>query len=203
MIALVIGDTHIPDRAERVPRALEESIRGYRFDYVFFTGDLTSKTVEEWLRPLGEHLYIVRGNMDYLPYRTSYVVELGEIKVGLIHGDQVHPRGDIRKLTHIAKRLGADLLISGHTHYPVVALSDSSDVLHLNPGSATGVWGGGGGSMRPSLMIMYIHSAGISVDLIELDPLRRELSRREYVAEKTGGKWLLKRQDNYIPPGQY
>lgn len=193
MISLVMGDTHIPDRAEQVPNALEDAIRGYHFDYIFFTGDLTSKSVEEWLRSLGGSLYIVRGNMDYLPYRTSYVVELGEIRLGLIHGDQVHPRGNLAKLSDIARRLGANLLISGHTHYPVVALSEMGDVLHLNPGSATGAWGGGGGSMRPSLMIMGVQGTSVAVELIELEPFKWRLLRRRYIAERIGEKWLLKR----------
>jgi predicted phosphodiesterase len=41
-------------------------------------------------------------------------------------------------------------------------------VIHVNPGSVTGVWSGAGGSMRPSFIEMTIMDNKINIELYEL-----------------------------------
>lgn len=165
---LVAGDTHIPDRASVIPRLIREGIEGKRFDLALFTGDLTGKEVEEWLMSVGNKVIIVKGNMDHLPYPRQQLLGLLSYRVGLIHGDQVYPRGSIPKLSSLARKVGVDILVSGHTHTPSLNLSEEGDVLLLNPGSLTGVWGGGGGSMNPSYMLMEVLESRVKIELIEL-----------------------------------
>jgi hypothetical protein len=165
MKILVIGDTHIPRRASRIPREISSLIENEKFDKIICTGDLTDKKVLDYLKSLSE-VTIVKGNMDHLPLPEYQVFNAEKIKIGLIHGDQVYPRGDRMQLKAIAKKLGVDLLISGHTHSPDIHLDE---VLLINPGSATGVWGGGGGSLKPSFMILEIDDRNVVVNLYELD----------------------------------
>jgi vacuolar protein sorting-associated protein 29 len=60
------------------------------------------------------------------------------IRVGVIHGHQVHPRGDINQLIRHAERMDVDILLSGHTHMDSIDLCNN--ILLINPGSATGAW---------------------------------------------------------------
>ena len=155
---LIIGDAHIPDRAYELPRSIEEFIDRERpFDIAVYTGDFTGEEIYEWFKSLGIKSYAVEGNMDYLPLPTYEVFEISGIKFGVIHGDQVFPRGNVKKLTRIAKRLNVSVLLSGHTHSPFIRIYE--DVLHVNPGSLTGVWGGGGGSGVPSLILAILWSS--------------------------------------------
>ena len=52
-------------------------------------------------------------NMDQ---RSLQVLEVGEFRIGLIHGHQVVPWGDIESLAALQRRLDVDILVSGHTH---------------------------------------------------------------------------------------
>jgi|Deesub1362A_J573_1020465.scaffolds.fasta_scaffold17930_1 hypothetical protein len=165
MKLLIIGDTHIPRRASQIPEPLRRKIEREVFDLIACTGDLTDKKVLEYLRAIST-VRVVKGNMDHLPFPEYEVFNAEELKIGLIHGDQVYPRGNRDQLRSIAKRLGVRILISGHTHSPDVHIDD---VLLLNPGSATGVWGGGGGSLRPSFMVLEIDGRGLELSLYELE----------------------------------
>ncbi|MEZ0393649.1 MAG: metallophosphoesterase [Desulfurococcaceae archaeon] len=187
--ALVIGDTHIPDRAEAVPRGLEALASGEQWDLVLFTGDFTGREVLDWVKGLGRSVLYVRGNMDYLPLPRTAKVEVGGLRIGLHHGDGVHPRGNPAQLERIARGMEVDVLVTGHTHSPFVTTGPSGRVLLLNPGSLTGAWGGGGGSMRPSLMVLEIGGPRISVELYEL--MRSGLARRSYETVLEGDRWRI------------
>ena len=151
MRLLVLGDTHIPRRASRIPEEFDRLFKELEYDAVVCTGDLTDKSVLDYLKGLGE-LHVVRGNMDHLPLPETAVID-AEVKVGVLHGDQVYPRGDREQLQDLAAEMKVDVLISGHTHSPDVF---KGRAVLLNPGSATGVWGGGGGAGIPSFMLVDV-----------------------------------------------
>ncbi len=162
---LVVSDTHIPYRARSIPASMQELIRSMEYDIVVHAGDLCGEEVLEWLKSLGGELHVVAGNMDYLPLPESDTFQADDVRIGVVHGHQVYPRGDLEKLTRIARELGVQLLVSGHTHSPLVRRYHG--VLHVNPGSLTGVWGGGGGSMKPSLAFIEARGCRIRVDVYE------------------------------------
>jgi len=191
---LITGDTHIPDRAERVNPVVEAGLRLFgSFDYVLFTGDLTSRGIMDWLSKLGGRIYIVRGNMDYLPLPRKHVIEVEGWTIGLIHGDSVHPRGDPTGLTRLAQELGVSILVTGHTHEAFIKPGVRRDILLVNPGSLTGVWSGGGGSLIPSFMVSWISSDGL---LINLYTLRGGvLTHESYFAELKNSSWIITRME--------
>lgn len=170
--ALLIGDTHIPERAPAIPEPLRRLAASRRFDFILCTGDLTSSEALRYLQSLGGILHVVSGNMDYLPLPPSTVIVMGGVKVGLTHGAQVHPRGDAKGLARIASDMRVNVLVTGHTHRLSVdkVAGDLGRVLLLNPGSATGVWGGGASSGVPSLLILEVVSEGLTVEAFELKP---------------------------------
>ena len=49
-------------------------------------------------------------------YPDQKVVSVGNFKIGLTHGHQVVPWGDIESLALIQRQLDVDILITGHTH---------------------------------------------------------------------------------------
>ena len=49
-------------------------------------------------------------------YPDQKVVTVGQFRIGLTHGHQVVPWGDIESLSLIQRQLDVDILISGHTH---------------------------------------------------------------------------------------
>lgn len=178
---LIMSDTHIPERAEEIDRKIIEYIALRRYDIAVHAGDLVSEDVLNQIRSFAPTSYVVQGNMDYLHLPESEVFEVYGVPIGVIHGDQVRPRGNIEALTVIAKKLAVSILISGHTHKPFIVF-DPRGVLHVNPGSITGVWGGGGGSMIPSFIEIDIYNnKTVDVRLYELISDSIELQREERI----------------------
>ncbi len=149
---LVLGDTHIPERAQSVPVPLQEKIEELTpVDVVISPGDYTADDVVEWISSLGEKALMVVGNCDWgLPLPPRVTDYLENVKVVVDHGTDVHPRGDPDGLARIAEEEGADVIFTGHTHRPEFRVH--RDVLIVNPGSLTGVRSGGGPSPGPSFM---------------------------------------------------
>jgi len=177
---LVMSDSHIPDRAFEIPSKIRLFIERKNYDIVVHAGDFTDYKVIEYVRTLGRETYMVQGNMDYIDLPEEETFDVYGINIGVIHGDQVYPRGNIPKLSRIAKELNVRILISGHTHKPNIAFD--SGILHLNPGSITGVWGGGGGSMTPTFIVLTISSDGhVTIDIYALEENNLKLYRREYI----------------------
>lgn len=177
---LIMSDSHIPDRAFEVPSKIRSFIEEENYDVVIHAGDFIDYKVIEYVRTLGREVYMVQGNMDYVELPEREIFDIFGISIGIIHGDQVRPRGNIPKLSRIARELNVRILISGHTHAPNITFD--SGILHLNPGSITGVWGGGGGSMIPTFIILTINSDGLVViDLYTLEENNIKLYMREYI----------------------
>lgn len=173
-VILVLGDTHIPDRVTEIPRKLKSFIEHASFDLVLSTGDLTSQEVLSWMKKLAP-LKVVKGNMDYLPLPEKEVLHLPPVKIGIIHGTGIWPRGDTTQLLRVAENLGTRILISGHTHHPDVKLAGGT--LLLNPGSATGAWGGSSDWGSPSVMTLTLTEGELKVTLFLLEG--GELKKKE------------------------
>jgi len=169
---LIIGDTHIPRRADKIPEPILSCIdTNMPYDYILFTGDLVEESVKGLLKRWSSNLYIVKGNMDFLDLPNYLIINVCDVRFGLIHGHQVYPRGNLGGLARIADKMGVKVLVSGHTHNPFATeyKIGSKEVILLNPGSATGVWSGGVASMKPSFMICALEGSTLITKLYELD----------------------------------
>jgi len=188
---LVIGDTHIPDRASNIDPKIKSDIESEKpYDIVVFTGDFTSEEIVRWVESLGNRAYYVQGNMDYLDLPKTQKFTLAGIKMGVHHGDGVYPRGNIAQLTEIARSLGVNILFSGHTHSPFIKLSSGRDVLHVNPGSLTGVWGGGGGLMVPTYIKAFLRDNELELRVFILRNNNIALYEK-HVYRWNGSTWSL------------
>ncbi|AEH06996.1 YfcE family phosphodiesterase [Methanothermococcus okinawensis] len=138
MIIGVISDTHIGDRADKLPKEIEDKFSNV--DLIIHCGDITSKSVLNELNDIANTI-AVKGNMDYLELPREEILNINNFKIGIIHGDIIHPRGDLLKMKYYSLEKGLDVLISGHTHVPLIKEIEISElnkkILLLNPGSPT------------------------------------------------------------------
>ena len=151
MRIVAIGDFHIPDRAKVIPSWIIDIMNEAGPDMIFCTGDITNQETLDYLNSFAP-VFAVEGNMDYLDLPHHIEKRIGKWKIGMMHGTEIVPRGDIPQLYMYAKKMNANILIHGHTH--VSDISIYNDTLFVNPGSACGVWGGGNADMKQSFCIM-------------------------------------------------
>lgn len=129
----VISDTHL-----KSPDPDFKKIVNFYFndvDKIFHLGDFIDISIAEYLSTIKE-LIAVAGNMDHLNIHRSFpkkrVIELGEFKIGLIHGDG--PPFDIesRIMEHFDD---VQAIVYGHTHTP--SNHKMKGIYFFNPGSLT------------------------------------------------------------------
>ncbi len=94
------------------------------------------------------------------------VVQIGNIKIGLVHGHQIVPWGDIEALSSVQRQLDCDVLISGHTHVQSITQYDGK--YFINPGSVTGAYSAINANPNPSFILMAIQGDDVVAFMYEL-----------------------------------
>jgi hypothetical protein len=126
----VFADTHIPERAHRLPARLLKALAGV--DQIWHAGDATTRSVLDELA-LVAPVIAVRGNMDLdmpdLPRQQR--LHLEGITVQLVHGHG-YPKAELGRHLLLAYP-DADLIVHGHTHQAFWGRVGTQWV--LNPGS--------------------------------------------------------------------
>ena len=103
------------------------------------TGNLVTKEQYDELKGLAPNVHVVRGGFDDDASFPEYkVIQIGQFKIGLIHGHQIVPWGDAHSLAVVQRQLDVDILISGHTHRNEV--NEYEGKWFINPGSITGAY---------------------------------------------------------------
>jgi len=96
-------------------------------------------------------------------FPETAVVEVGDFKVGVVHGHQCIPWGDESALLRNAGKLGVDILVSGHTHKQGIVNNPGQAIL-INPGSVTGAASPlGEYDISPSFMLMALSGGSLNV----------------------------------------
>jgi uncharacterized protein len=171
MLIGVISDTHIPERAAKIPETVIKAFKDV--ELIFHAGDLVSMDVLHELENLAP-TRCVQGNMDRmygLKLPKQEIVTVDGIKIGLDHGE-VYPRGDTQQLKYIGMEMGVDVLITGHTHIPFI--KEVGKMLLLNPGSPTVPR-----MSDPSVMILEVEENGLDAKIIKIgEPVCRALNFR-------------------------
>ena len=86
-------------------------------------------------------MYIAKGDCDdFTDLPETKILEISGFKIGLIHGHQIVPWGDVDALSQCQRELECDILVSGHTHASSVNCVEGKYL--INPGSATGAYSG-------------------------------------------------------------
>lgn len=160
MLIGVISDTHIPERASKVPEVIFDIFKDV--DLILHAGDLVSLDILDELNEIAP-TKCSQGNIDRaygLQLPRSIIFDIEGIKVGLNHGE-VYPRGDTQQLRYIALETEADVLITGHTHWPFI--KEVNDVLLLNPGSPTVPR-----LSDPSVMILNVDNKKLDAEIVKI-----------------------------------
>ncbi len=169
MLIGVISDTHIPERADKIPEAVFEAFKDV--EMIFHAGDLVSMDVLHELENLAP-TRCVQGNVDRmcgLKLPKQEIVKVDGIKIGLDHGE-VYPRGDTQQLKYIGMEMGVDVLISGHTHTSFI--KEVGNMLLLNPGSPTAPR-----MSDPSVMVVEVNDKSLDAWIIKIgEPMCKTLN---------------------------
>ena len=132
----VISDTHIPERAEKVP---EEALRAFcGCDMIIHCGDLVDARVCDELSRVCANVKGVAGNMDQAAIRKRFpekaIIKAGKFFIGVKHG--FGPPDKLLALMQDSFRNDkVDAVVFGHSHQPLVLRQ--AGILFFNPGSAT------------------------------------------------------------------
>lgn len=132
MRILVVSDTH--GNLNGFKKALEEE---KNLDWVLHMGDVDRQ--EDALANLVRCRFAcVRGNNDYFTeLNDELLLDIAGIKILMTHGHryQVYSGTDMLKNVGIMK--GADVVMYGHTHCPLVEIDKENKITVINPGSIT------------------------------------------------------------------
>lgn len=149
MKILVVSDTH------RKNDNYFDVVRRQHPDMVIHCGDAEGEEqVLESAAPCP--LKIVLGNNDffsYLPRELDLVI--GQYRVWVTHGHNYYVSMGMENIKREAAVRGADIVMFGHTHRPVVDVGEK--IIAVNPGSLSYPRQEG---RRPSYIIMELDSAG-------------------------------------------
>lgn len=141
----------------------------------------------------------MKGDYDDGELPEKKVVQIGEFKIGMIHGHQVLPWGDIDALTNVQRELGCDILLSGHTHQISIQAKDKK--FYINPGSISGSFSHLIADPSPSFVLMVLQGEEARVFLYILNDKSEnfelttlEFIKGEIIIKKLRKKKMMKRK---------
>lgn len=188
-LVLVLGDLHIPHRSIGLPNEFKDLLVPGKMQHVLCTGNILSKSTEEYLRTLASSVHIVRGDLDVSSVFTDLpdtkTIQIGEFSIGLIHGHQILPFGDTESTAAQQRLLDVDILITGHTHRNEVYKYEDRYI--INPGSATGAYStlpqNGNNNIIPSFVLMAIKGNKVVTYVYELRDGEVNVSKSEFIKQ--------------------
>lgn len=178
-LVLVLGDLHIPHRVERIPEQFKQLLVPGKMQHVLCTGNVCSKSMNDYLHTLANSVHIVRGDLDEGDqYPDTKVVQIGEFSIGLCHGHQVVPWGDPESLANLQRKLDVDILVTGHTHKNEVFEYERKYI--INPGSVSGAYSPYTSSVTPSFILMAVKANKVVTYVYELNGKDVSVSKSEF-----------------------
>jgi len=179
----VIGDLHIPHRIHDLPAKFRKLLVPGKIQQILCTGNVCDKETYDYLRTVASDVHVVRGDYDEdSSFPLSVTVAHSPIKIGVIHGHQCIPTGDLDSLSSIARQMDVDVLVSGHTHTFQALEYDGR--FFVNPGSATGAWTGALTSdPTPSFALMDIQGTVVVTYVYQLIEGEVRVEKIEYRKE--------------------
>lgn len=180
-LVLVVSDMHIPNRSPDIPEQFKNILTPNKIQHVLSLGNIGSRDSYDHLKSLSNNFHGVKGEYDEMPnLPETKIVQIGEFKIGMIHGHQVIPWGDEEALANVQRQLGCDILLSGHTH--INQVSNYENKYYINPGSISGAFSALNPCPVPSFILMVISGDYAQIFLYELtDPKKKfEVSKMEF-----------------------
>ena len=154
MNVLVVSDSH--GKVDKLIQAVEQVHPGY----VLHLGDCQRDL--EKLRQAFPMLPMegVPGNCDYGSCdQPERLLEMGGVRIFMLHGHTRNVKSSPMSALYAAKEYGAQVLLFGHTHVPLV--DNDGTLLTLNPGAA-------GDRLHPTCGILTIDNGHADVRTLAL-----------------------------------
>jgi vacuolar protein sorting-associated protein 29 len=166
-LVLVVGDMFVPDKISDIPDQFKNILIPNKIQHVLSLGNNGSRESYDWLKSLSNNFHGVKGDFDENNSLPEFkTVQIGEFKIGMIHGHQVIPLGDAEALANIQRQLNCDILLSGLTHSNCVSIYDGK--YFINPGSISGAFSPIQPTAVPSFVLIVIQGDYAIVYLYEL-----------------------------------
>ncbi|WP_416198534.1 MAG: Phosphoesterase [Sporanaerobacter sp.] len=127
----VVSDTHGKiDKFIQFAKILEKP------DLIIHLGDYVDDSFEIE-RQMNIDTIRVKGNCDFdrEGVNEEEILNINGKKIFLTHGNKYNVKYDLFSLSYKAKEEGADVVLFGHTHTPIIEEYDG--ILFMNPGSPT------------------------------------------------------------------
>ena len=153
-LVLVVGDMFVPQRCPDISPQFKSLLIPNKIQHVLCLGNIGSRESYDWLKSLSNDFHCVKGDFDEEELLEKKSVKIGEFNIGIIHGHQIFPWGDINALGEVQRELGCDIVISGHTHQLNVKVNEN--ILYLNPGSISGAFSPGIKETNASFILMVL-----------------------------------------------
>ena len=179
-LVLVVGDMFVPQRSPDINEQFKSILIPNKLQHVLSLGNIGSRESYDWLKSLSNDFHTVKGDFDEGDIPEKKVVQIGEFKIGMIHGHQVLPWGDLDALTNVQRELGCDILLSGHTHQIGIQVKEKK--FYINPGSISGAFSHLIADPNPSFVLMILQGEEAIVYLYILNDKSQkfELSKIEF-----------------------
>ena len=193
-LVLVVGDMFVPQRSPDINEQFKSILIPNKLQHVLSLGNIGSRESYDWLKSLSNDFHTVKGDFDEGEIPEKKVVQIGEFKIGMIHGHQVLPWGDLDALTNI--QLGCDILLSGHTHQIDIKVKDKK--FYINPGSISGAFSHLIADPNPSFVLMVLQGEEAIVYLYILNDKSQkfELSKIEFSKGANEYKMVKDEEEN-------
>ena len=195
-LVLVVGDMFVPQRSQDIDSQFKAILIPNKLQHVLSLGNIGSRESYDWLKSLSNDFHTVKGDFDEGEIPEKKVVQIGEFKIGMIHGHQVLPWGDLDALTNIQRELGCDILLSGHTHQIDIKVKDKK--FYINPGSISGAFSHLIADPNPSFVLMVLQGEEAIVYLYILNDKSQkfELSKIEFSKGSNEYKMVKDEEEN-------
>ncbi|EQC26617.1 hypothetical protein SDRG_15557 [Saprolegnia diclina VS20] len=178
-LVLIVGDYHIPHRAMDIPEKFKKMLVPNKMQHVLCTGNLVTKETFDELRELAPNVHVVRGDFDEnTTFPDKKVITIGQYRIGLCHGHQIVPWGDVDSLAALQRKMNVDILVTGHTHQ--YKLHAQNGKWFVNPGSITGAYGNFTPDVVPSFILMAIQGNKVVAYVYELKGDNVVVSKSEF-----------------------
>ncbi|WOK93444.1 hypothetical protein Cni_G02141 [Canna indica] len=103
VLVLAIGDLHIPHRAADLPAIFKSMLVPGKIQHILCVGNLCINEVYDYLKSLFP-------TCMYVTQETNLTI--GQFKLGLCHGHQIVPWGDLDSLVILQRQLDVDILVT-------------------------------------------------------------------------------------------
>ena len=184
-LVLVVGDMFVPQRAPDISEQFKSILIPNKLQHVLSLGNIGSRESNDWLKSLSNDFHQVKGDFDEGDIPEKKVVQIGEFKIGMVHGHQVLPWGDPEALSNVQRELGCDILVSAHTHQIDVRAKEGK--FFINPGSISGAFSHIMPDPTPSFVLMVLQGEDAIVYLYVLNDKKQKFEVSKLEFSKTSG----------------